>query len=137
MVDGEEVLAAILDPFYRPTDFASGEWNEEIFGIEFAADAKTATDIKFEQVDGALRQAKHLCQRAAVEEIDFGRAADLQTSRCVIPFSDYAARLHWQRRMTVRVEFLLPGILRSSKLGGNIADVGFVADGDIGPVLLE
>ena len=46
MVYGEQMLAAILDPFHRSIDFASRERNEEIFGVEFAAHAKTATDIE-------------------------------------------------------------------------------------------
>src|SRR5512136_1176265 len=113
MVNGEQVLAAILDPFHRPVDFASRERNEEIFGVEFAAHAKTAADIELKQVDGAFRQVKHLCQRAAIEEIDFGRATDFQTSRRSIPFGDYAARLHRQRRMTMRAEFLLSRVVGS------------------------
>ncbi len=41
-MEPEQVLAAILNPFHRPVDFASRERNEEIFGVEFAAHAKTA-----------------------------------------------------------------------------------------------
>src|SRR5262245_37754267 len=137
MVDGEQMLTAILDPLHGTAGFARSKRNEEIFGIEFSAHAKTATDIKLKQVDGAFRQAKHLCQRAAIEEIDFGRTTDFQTSRCSIPFSDYAARLHWQSGMTMCAEFLFSRVVRGSKLGDNVADVGFVTNGDIGAILLE
>ena len=61
----------------------------------------------------------------------------VQASRRSIPFGDYAARLHRQRRMTMRAEFLLSRVVGGSELSVDIADVGLIAGGDIGAVLLE
>src|SRR5215470_17176980 len=137
MIYGKQMLAAILDPFHRPTDFARGERNEKIFGVEFPAYAKAPTDVEFEHVDGALRQTKHLRQRAAIEEIDFGCTTDLQAPRCSIPFGDHAARFHRQRRVTMRTEFLFSCVFGRAKLSVDIANARLVTDGDIRAVFLE
>src|SRR5215472_8254266 len=50
MVSGEEMLAAILDPPYRPPQMARGERDQEIFGVKLAARTKTATDIGLDEV---------------------------------------------------------------------------------------
>ena len=57
MIGGEQMLAAVLDPFDRPAGQARGKRNEKILGIELAARAEAAADVVLHHADGAFRQA--------------------------------------------------------------------------------
>src|SRR5262249_17899867 len=45
VVGGDEMLAPVLDPFHRPAEPERGEADQDVLGIELAADAKTAADV--------------------------------------------------------------------------------------------
>ena len=51
MSDRHEVLAPVLDPFDRMVEFARGEGDQEILGIELAARAEAAANVVFDIVD--------------------------------------------------------------------------------------
>ena len=45
MIGGDQVLAAILDPFHRPPQAQRGDADQHVLGIELAADAEAAADM--------------------------------------------------------------------------------------------
>src|SRR5581483_9649043 len=54
MVDGEQMLAPVLDPFHRAVDLARGKWNQKVLRIEFTAHAEAAADVEFDHINRAL-----------------------------------------------------------------------------------
>src|SRR5258708_38464437 len=59
MIGGEEMLAPVLDPLHRPPEAQCGNGGKHVFRIELAADAKTAADMAFLEMDGFRFAAKH------------------------------------------------------------------------------
>ncbi len=102
MVGGDEMLPAVLDPFHRTAGQARGERNEEILGVEFAADAEAAADVVFHHADRGFRQSHLLRQDAAVGERHLGRPMNGEPA--VLPFGDKAAQLHRHRRVALHLE---------------------------------
>src|SRR5262249_21690893 len=54
-----KMLAAVLNPFHRAAELAGGKGDQKILRIEFAARAKTATDVVLDIVDGLLGKSHH------------------------------------------------------------------------------
>ena len=59
VVDGREVLEAVLDPAHRLAQAHRQPGDQEILGIELAANPEAAADIRLNQPDIALRQLQH------------------------------------------------------------------------------
>ena len=68
MVGGEQMLAAVLDPFDRAAGEPRRERDQEILGVELAARAEAAADIVLHHADGAFREAHQLRQHAPIGE---------------------------------------------------------------------
>jgi len=132
VADGGEMLAPVLDPFDRMTEFACGEGDQEILRIEFAARAKAAADVKLDIVDGGLRQAHHSGHGAAIEERQFRRATDGEAIVARMPFREQAACLHRQRGMTLHGEAFAAGIGGHGEGGRGIAALRGEGRGDVG-----
>ena len=78
VVDGQKVLAAVLDPFDRALEAVRGEGDQEVLGIEIAADTKSPADVALDQVDVCHIEPQHRGERAAVLERHLGRAVQDQ-----------------------------------------------------------
>ena len=111
-LDGEQMLAAILDPLHRPADKARRERNQEILRIEFAAHAEAAADVVLDHADGLLRQAQLLRQNAAVGERHLGCAVHGELCPRRVPVGHKPARLHHHRSEALDLEVLAPRIGR-------------------------
>ena len=55
MVGGDQMLAPILDPFDRAAEFQRGGADQNIFRIEFAANAEAAADMALVKLHGVWR----------------------------------------------------------------------------------
>ena len=124
MGDRHEMLAAVLDPFHRPAEFAGREGDQEILRIELAARAKAAADVVLDIVDRLFRQIHHRRHGAAVEERQLGRARHAEPSGRGVPFRQQAARLHGHRGHPLHAELLAAGIGGGAEGGVDIAGIG-------------
>jgi hypothetical protein len=68
MVRRDQMLAPILDPLDRPAGQARRKRDQKILGVEFATNAKPATDIVFDHVDCILGQTHQRGQDSPVKK---------------------------------------------------------------------
>src|SRR5262249_30388934 len=59
MVGGDQMLAAVLDPLYWTFEIQRGGANQNVFRIDFPANAEPTADVTFIQLHGFLRAAQH------------------------------------------------------------------------------
>ena len=85
VIGRNQMFPAILDPFHRPADGLGCERNQEILGIELAADAERAADVALDHGDGIFRQRQLRREDAADGEGDLGGAVDRQDGRAMHP----------------------------------------------------
>ena len=112
VVGGDQVLAAVLDPFHRAVEPARRERDQEVLRIEFAAHAEAAADVGLDHGDGGLVEAHLLRQDAAVVERHLGDAGDRHVAFGRVPFGEQAARLHGHRGEALHLEALAAGVGR-------------------------
>ena len=112
VVRGDQVLAAVLDPFHRAAELARRERDQEILGIELAAHAEAAADVGLDHGDGVLRQPHLLRQDAAVGEDHLGHAGDGEMAFGRVPFGEQAARLHRHGAEALHDKVLAAGVGR-------------------------
>src|SRR5262249_48885517 len=112
MISRREMLAAVLDPFDWASDVTRREWNEEVLGIELAANAKSAADVVFHHANGCFRQAHVLRQDFPIRERHLGGAEDRQASHRYVPFGDKATRLHRHRGEALHAQAFTPAVGR-------------------------
>ena len=119
MVGCGQVLAAVFDPFHRPTDMAGCERDEKILRVEFAAHAKTAANVDLDHVDGIFADAQHWREHAAVEEQNLGGAENRQPGLTDVPFCNMTAGLERQSGQAVTAKAFPSGVLgiRESRIG--------------------
>ena len=110
VVNGHQMLAAVLGPFHRAADVARRERNQKILRIELAARTKAAADVVLDHVDGIDGETELFCQDAAVGEQHLCGARQRQPPARRIPFGEQAARLHGQRGVALGAETLAPRI---------------------------
>ncbi len=78
VVGGHQMLASVLDPFDRPPEAQRGDRDEEVFGVEFAPDAKSATGIAFLQDHRRRAATERARQRVAVAVRHLGGAEQFE-----------------------------------------------------------
>ena len=106
VVDGDEVLGAVLGPLDRTTEAARQPRNEEVLGEEVASDAEVAARVRPAHVDAVQRDVQQRREDAPVVVGDQRRAPDGELATTRIPVGDEPARLEWH-----------PGVAACSKLG--------------------
>jgi hypothetical protein len=55
MIGGDQVFAAILEPFHRAMESLGGDADQDIFRVKLAAHAEAAADMRFMDMDCARR----------------------------------------------------------------------------------
>src|SRR5215471_20527153 len=74
LVGRHQMLVAVLDPLDRPSEPQRRGANQNILGIQLAANAKPAADMPFVEMNPIERQTEHRRQRLAVVMRHLGRA---------------------------------------------------------------
>ena len=92
MVGADQVLAAVLDPFHRPAEPHRGDADQHVLGIELAADAETAADMGFVQMDRGRSALQHAREQIAGSVRDFRGAVQFEQVASRIVAADRAAR---------------------------------------------
>src|SRR5712691_218811 len=93
VVDGEEVLAAGLDPLHGSAGEDGREGDEKILGIELAASAEASADIALDEMDLPFAEAEHRAEHGAVEVRDLGRSPHREVAAPGVEVGDESARL--------------------------------------------
>ena len=93
MIGGDEMLAPVLDPFHRPAETHGGDADQDILGIELAANAEAAAHMRFVHVDRGGRALEHARQQVAIAMRDLGGAVQLEDVARGVVAADGAARL--------------------------------------------
>ena len=112
MIGREEVLAPILDPLHGPVELASQRRDQQVFGIELAANAEAATRIGHLHDHGFLGKAEHGCEHAAVEEWHLGDAEYRDALLGGVPARREPTRLHRNGGVPLHRETLAAHIRR-------------------------
>ncbi len=94
MIGGDQMFAPVLDPFDRSAEFQRGGADQNVFRINFAADAEAAADMTLEKLDGVAFPSKHLRQCVAIPVRHFGGAMHFQYVVGFVVSRDGAARFH-------------------------------------------
>src|SRR5207237_9612202 len=115
MIARAEVVAARLDPLHGMAEVPRREGNQEIVGVELAADPERAAGIAFHHADVRFLHAEQRRQDAPAEEWCFRRAPDREP--LARPFGEHAARLEWHRGVPMHAEALTALVRRIRKRG--------------------
>ena len=94
MVGGDQVLAAVLDPFDGLLEGESGGADQHVFRIDFAADAEAASNMAFIEMHIVARAADHLRDVVAVPPRHLGGAVHFQNIAAFVVTGDGATRFH-------------------------------------------
>ncbi len=94
MVAGHQVLAAVLDPFHRPSQLERRGADEHVLRVDLAAHAEAAADVAFVKVHGRGTAAEHAREKVAVRVRALGGAVKLEHVVGGVVTGDRAARLH-------------------------------------------
>ena len=133
VVGGDQMLAPVLDPFYRPAEFERRGTNKNILGIDLAAHAEAAADMALVKLHRVARAAEHAGKRVAVAVRHLGGAMELQHIARGVMAGDGAARLERHARMAADRELELDHAHTPRESRRDIA-VGFLLDGGLDAV---
>ena len=126
MVGGDQVLAAVLDPFHRPAEPERRGAHQNILGIELAADAEAAADMALVEMHPRRRKPEHAGDLVAIPMRHLGRAMQFQHLAGAVITSDCAAGLERHAGMAPDAE-----LERNRRMGvaeGRIDVAVFLAD---------
>ena len=126
MVGGDQVLAAVLDPFHRTPQPQRRDTNKHVFRIEFAADSESAADMAFEQIDAGRRTPQHSRNLIAVPVRHLGGAVHFQPIGRRIVATDSAAGFQRHAGVAADVERQADDGVRVAERGIDVAI--FLAD---------
>jgi hypothetical protein len=126
MVRGHQMLVPIFDPFDRPPQPQSGKTDQNVLGIELAANPESASGVSLEQMNGRGAAPERLRQQIAGAVRDLGGAVHLEDVAHRVVAGDRAARLQWHARMTADLELELDDCVGGAKARVGIAV--FLAD---------
>ena len=102
MVGGDQVLAAVLDPFHRALEPHRGDADQNVLGIELAADAEAAADMRLEALHRRRRAVEHARDQLLVPVRHLGGAVQLQHVARGVVAADRAAAFPAARRSAGR-----------------------------------
>ena len=112
LVGAHEMLAPILDPFHRTLEAQGGDEDQNVLGVDLAANAETPAHMIFEEVQRCRRAPEHARQRLTVLVRHLGRAMELQHITRAVIAPDGAARLQRHARMAPHLQ-----IQRDNRMG--------------------
>ncbi len=124
MVRRHQVLATVLDPFDRAAEAQRGEADEEILGIELAADAEPAAGVTLLQHHRGGAAAEHARERVAIAVRHLGRAIQFQHIARGVVAGERAARLDRHGAVPADRQIERDDRMRSGKSGVDIAVIG-------------
>ena len=110
-----QAFAAILDPLYGAAQLTGGERNEIVFGVELAANAEAAADIKLDHLDRFNRQPQHRSQHLARGVWDFGGTMNGELFGCGVPIGNQSARFHRRSGLTIGAQRSALNVISTSK----------------------
>ena len=93
VVGGDQVLAAVLDPFHRAVETHRRDADQHVLGIKFAADAEAAADVGLEARHRRRRPAEHARDQFLVPVRHLGGAVQFQHVARSVVAAERAARL--------------------------------------------
>ena len=93
MVGGDQMLAAVLDPFHRAVEPHRGDANQHVLGINLAADAEAAADVQLVAPHRRRRPPEHARDQLLVPVRHLRRAVQLQHVARGVVAAERAARL--------------------------------------------
>src|SRR5262245_64258886 len=94
MIGGDQVLAPILNQFYRALQPQRRDTDQHVLWVELAAYAESAADMPLVEMHGRWIAAQHAGDLVAVPVQHFGGAMQLQNVAGGVVAADCAARLH-------------------------------------------
>src|SRR5215471_5329521 len=105
MIGGNQMLAAVFDPFDRPAELESGQADQNVFRIEFPADAEAAADMALVELNGFFVPSQHLRDGIAIPVRHFSRAVQLEDVARLVVARDGAARFQRYTGLTADGKF--------------------------------
>ena len=115
VVGGDQVLAAILDPFHRTVEPHRGDADQHVLGIKLAANAKAAADMRLVALHRRRRPAEHARDQFLVPVRHLGGAVQLQHVARSVVAAERAARLQRHAGMAARGQVQLDDGMRGRK----------------------
>ena len=92
MIGGDQMLAPVLDPFHRAAEPHGGDADQHVLGIELAADAEAAADVRLVHMHRRRRRLEHAREQFAVAVRHLGGAVQFQDVARGVVAADRAAR---------------------------------------------
>ena len=125
VVEGEQVLAPVLDPLDRPSEPGRGDADQHVLGVELAPHAEAAADMALEELQLVAPEPEHCGDRIAVVMRHLGRAVELDPRALVVVERERAAGLDRHPAMPADGEFALQDVVGIGEGGVEIAIVFF------------
>jgi hypothetical protein len=106
VVQGHEVLVAVLDPLHGPAELPRQPRDQVVLGVELAARPEAAAHVALDQADRLLRDLEQRRQRAPVEVLDLRRAPDRDATGVAVVGGDERTRLQRHGAVALHAELL-------------------------------
>ena len=121
MIGGDQMLAAILDPFDRPLQAQRGDADQHVLRIDLAANAEAAADMPFKKVHRRRTAAEHARDLVPVPMRHLGGAVQFEHVAGGVIARDRAARLERHARMAADRQRCLDHRMRAAESGVDLA----------------
>ena len=121
MIGGDQVLTAIFEPFHRAMESLGGDADQDVFRVKFAANAESAADIRFMNVNCARRQTEHARQQFLIAVRHLGGAVQFKNAVRRVIAADCAARFQRHAGMPADGQFQFDDVRRFAEYGVDVA----------------
>ena len=132
VIGGDQVLAPILDPLHRAAEGEGGDADQQILGIELAANTEAAADVAFVKLHARRCAAQHAGDLVAVPVRHLGGAMEFQHVARAVVSRDRATGLQRNAGMAADREVEHDDSVRGTKCRVHVS-VFLVHDCRLGP----
>src|SRR6202034_191429 len=98
------MFTAVLDPSHRPSNLPREIWDQQIFRVDMALDAKASADVERHTANARLRQAEDRCGLTPHPMHDLCRRPDCHRIATRLVQGDNAAAFHRHGGVTVMIK---------------------------------
>ena len=112
VVGGDQMLAPVLDPFHRALQPHRRDADQDVLGIELAADAEAAADVRLVALHRRRRAVEHARDQLLVAVRHFGGAVQFQHVARGVVAAERAARLQRHAGVPAAGELQLDDVRR-------------------------
>ena len=137
MVRRDQVFHPVFHPFDRAAQLQRSEWDQKVFRVELAANAKASPNVGFDEMDAVFGHLQQVGQHSPVEVGHFGLSPHGETLRAGVVRGYQTPGFQRIAGVPVAAELLSASVLGLLERCVDVAFSPRKLHGQVGAVLLE